>query len=116
VKLFLDENLSVQHAVSLRALGHDALSVIEAGLSGEPDTEVRSFAIESGRVLVTLDADFANILRFPPGGTRGIIRLKIHPPSEEAIRELLLRTLRALREISIQDCLAVARRRDYPYP
>jgi predicted nuclease of predicted toxin-antitoxin system len=108
VKLLLDENLSAQHAVALRALGHDALAVIEAGLSGEPDTAVRSFAIESGRVLVTLDADFANILRFPPRDTPGVIRLKIHPPSEEAIRELLLRTLHTLREISIKDCLAVA--------
>jgi len=66
VKLLLDENLSPQHAAMLRQQGHDAVAVIEAGLSGEPDDKVRAFAIESGRVLVTLDADFANILRFPP--------------------------------------------------
>jgi len=87
VKLVLDENLSSQHAAILREQGYDAISVTEAGLSGEPDSIVREFAIESGRVLVTLDADFANILRFPPAGTPGIIRLKIHPPTQETIRE-----------------------------
>ena len=50
-------------------------------------TQLRAFAIESGRVLLTLDADFANILRFPPASTPGVIRLKIHPQTEEAIRE-----------------------------
>jgi len=77
-------------------------------LSGEPDEKVRAFAIESGRVLVTLDADFANILRFPPTGTPGVIRLKIHPPTEEAIRELIHRTLRALKDVPLDGCLAVS--------
>jgi hypothetical protein len=36
-----------------------------------------------GYRLLTLDADFGNILRFPPAGTPGVIRLKIHPPTEE---------------------------------
>ena len=59
-------------------------------------------------MLVTLDADFANILRFPPAGTPGVIRLKIHPPTEEAIRELLHKTLRALKDPPLAGCLAVS--------
>jgi len=68
VKLLLDENLSQKHAAALRKQGHDAIAVIEAGLCGESDNKIRAFAIESGRILLTLDADFANILRFPPAG------------------------------------------------
>jgi predicted nuclease of predicted toxin-antitoxin system len=87
VKLLPDENLSPHQAAPLRERGHDAIAVTEAGLSEEPDEKVRAFAIESGRILLTLDADLGNILRFPPAGTPGVIRLKIHPPAEEAIRE-----------------------------
>jgi len=108
MKLLLDENLSQQQAAILREQGHDAIAVIEAGLQGEPDSKVREFAINSGRVLVTLDADFANILRFPPANTPGVIRLKVHPPTEEAIRQQIHRTLQALKDTSIVGCLAVS--------
>jgi hypothetical protein len=52
VKLFSDENLSPQHAFELRTEGHDAIAVLEAGLSG-----------------------------FPPERTLGVVRLKVHPGS-----------------------------------
>jgi predicted nuclease of predicted toxin-antitoxin system len=108
VKLLVDENLSPRHALILREKGHDAIAVTEAGLSGESDERVRAFAMETGRVLITLDADFANILRFPPAGTPGIIRLKIHPPIEEAVRELILRTVQVLENTALVGCLAVS--------
>ena len=108
MKLLLDENLSVQQAVTLRERGYDARAVVEEGLAGAADEQVRSHAIGTGRILVTLDADFANILRFPPAGTPGVIRLKIHPPTEEAIRDHLLRTLKALEGTPLEGCLAVS--------
>ena len=108
MKPLMDENLSPQHAMRLRELGHDAVAVVEAGLSGEPDERIRSFAIGSGRILLTLDADFANMLRFPTEGTPGVIRLKIHPPEEAAIRTLIERTVEALGERPMAGCLAVS--------
>ncbi|HEY7333787.1 MAG TPA: DUF5615 family PIN-like protein [Bryobacteraceae bacterium] len=66
MKFLLDENLSTLHAQTVRTLGHDAVSVVEAGLSGADDSMVRSAAEQHGRISITLDADFANILRFPP--------------------------------------------------
>ncbi|MFM2125630.1 MAG: hypothetical protein RL328_2081, partial [Acidobacteriota bacterium] len=78
------------------------------GLSGRPDEDIREYAIAQNRVLLTLDADFANMLRFPPQGTPGVIRLKIHPPSEAAIREQIQRTLAALRDQPLEGRLAVA--------
>ena len=63
MKFLLDENLSPLHAQTLRSLGHDAVSVVELGLSGSADPVVRLAAIESGRILITLDGDFANMLR-----------------------------------------------------
>jgi predicted nuclease of predicted toxin-antitoxin system len=56
----------------LRERGHDAVAAVEAGLAGEPDERIRAYAIDTGRILLTLDADFANILRFPPAETPGV--------------------------------------------
>jgi len=107
VKLFLDENLSPQYAVELRTEGHDAVAVLEVGLSGATDEQVLRFAVENGRVLVTLDADFANVMRFPPERTLGVVRLKVHPATEEGIRQAVRRALLYLQDSDITGCLAV---------
>jgi predicted nuclease of predicted toxin-antitoxin system len=107
VKLFLDENLSPQHAVELRTEGHDAIAVLEVGLSGATDEQVLRFAVQNGRVLVTLDADFANVMRFPPERTLGVVRLKVHPATEERIRQAIRRALLFLQNIDIAGRLAV---------
>jgi predicted nuclease of predicted toxin-antitoxin system len=107
VKLFLDENLSPQHASELRSIGYDACAVLEVGLSGASDEQIRRFAVENGRVLVTLDADFANVIRFPPEHTPGVLRLKIHPPAEESIRQAIRRGLLLLKKVDLAGRLAV---------
>jgi predicted nuclease of predicted toxin-antitoxin system len=107
VKLFLDENLSPQHAAELRADGYDACAVAEVGLSGAPDEQIRAYAIEESRVLVTLDADFAHIIRFPTEHTPGVVRLKVHPPKEQRIRQAIRRALLLLENTNLAGCLAV---------
>ncbi len=101
MKLLLDENLSPRQALRLRDLGHDAVAVIEAGLAGQPDEVVRAFAIETRRILLTLDADFANILRYPPAGTPGVIWFKIHPPTEAAIARQITAVLERVKETDL---------------
>ena len=107
MKLLLDENLSPRHSSELRSQGHDAFTILEVGLSGASDEQVRLFAVKNGRVLITLDADFANVMRFPPAGTSGVVRLKIHPPTEDRIREALRRALLLLLNVDLTDRLAV---------
>lgn len=107
MKFLLDENLSPLHARTVRDLGHDAVSVVEIGLSGADDQDVRVAAIEQDRVLVTLDADFANVLRYPPAETPGIVRLRIHPAIEEAIDTMLRRAIPRIAEISVGGKLVV---------
>ena len=102
MKLFLDENLPPQHRE-----GHDAVAVLEVGLSGATDEQVLRFAVQNGCVLVTLDADFANVMRFPPERTLGVVRLKVHPATEERIRQAIRRALLFLQNIDIAGRLAV---------
>jgi hypothetical protein len=54
-----------------------------------------------------MDADFANMIRFPPKHTPGIVRLRIHPPTEEAIRLALRRAVLLLENIDLTGRLAV---------
>jgi len=108
VKFLFEENLSPSHAARLRGAGYDAVAVIDIGLSGASDPEVRAAAIREGRVLITLDTDFGNILRYPVLGTPGVIWLRLHPPSEIKIRETLGRCLAKLSGVDLTGKLVVA--------
>ena len=107
MKLLLDENLPARLAAELRADGYDALAAVEAGFGGAPDEAVRDFAVGDSRILVTLDGDFSNLLRFPTVGTPGVIRLKLHPPTHEGIVLELRRCLQVLKGVDLRGKLAV---------
>lgn len=107
MKLLLDENLSPAHARRLREAGHDAVAVLEVGLGGASDPEVREFALKERRTLITIDADFSHIVRFPPVGTPGVIWLRPWPPTEATIAMLLDGAVSQLVEISVADKLVV---------
>jgi predicted nuclease of predicted toxin-antitoxin system len=107
MKLLLDENLSPLHVRLLREMGHDATSVVELGLSGAEDSVVRHTAIQAERILITLDGDFANVLRYPPAATPGVIRIRVHPPTEEAIVAALRYAMPRLAGMSLAGKLVV---------
>jgi uncharacterized protein with PIN domain len=62
-KLLLDEMLSGEIAVQLRAKGHDVVAVVEElALLATPDEELLAHAGATGRILVTINVrDFARI-------------------------------------------------------
>ena len=63
MKWLIDEMLPPATAGELNALGHDAFSVAEAGLAGEPDEAVYAEALVQDRVVVTENvSDFAVIV------------------------------------------------------
>lgn len=107
MKFLLDENLSPAHAALLRSMGYDAVAVMEVGLAGASDPAVAAFAVEQGRLLITLDGDFANIIRFPPDRTAGIIRLRLHPPTEGAIERRLRSAIPQLADRDLSGRLVV---------
>ena len=72
----LDENIGQRGANLLGSAGHDVSTVLDEELSGADDSSVLEAAIAERRVLITLDYDFGNVLRFPPEETHGIVILR----------------------------------------
>ncbi len=72
MKCKLDENLGDIGRDVLAAAGHDVATVATQGLSGSDDASLFQVCRAEARVLVTLDRDFGEILRFAPENTAGI--------------------------------------------
>jgi predicted nuclease of predicted toxin-antitoxin system len=75
VKFKVDENLPTAIRDRLRAAGYDALTVLDQALGGASDDRIARVCADEGRVLVTCDSDFGNILVYPPKAHAGIILL-----------------------------------------
>ena len=66
MKFKIDENLPLELAEMLRGAHFDADTIFAEGLRGEADSRILDVCQGEGRVLVTLDLDFANIRAYPP--------------------------------------------------
>jgi predicted nuclease of predicted toxin-antitoxin system len=62
VKFLVDECLPARLIEVLSTYGHDAVHVSECGLNGKPDTEVMALAAAEGRILLSADTDFGELL------------------------------------------------------
>jgi len=73
VKVKLDENLSRYLKEALVSLQHDVVTAIDENLLSQPDTMVAAAARSEGRMLLTLDLEFGDLRKYPPGSHPGII-------------------------------------------
>ena len=46
-------------------------------MAGAEDSEIFAAAVSEGRALITLDYDFAQVLRYPPKNSSGIVVLEL---------------------------------------
>ncbi len=77
MKFKIDENLPIELSELLQRAGYEAMTVPEQHLGGRPDTDIASVCQKEGRILVTLDTDFADIRRYPPQEFSGLIVLRL---------------------------------------
>jgi predicted nuclease of predicted toxin-antitoxin system len=73
MKIKLDENISRHLKPYLQQTDHDVFTTADEGLLGKSDVEVGAAAKAEGMVLFTLDLEFADLRKFPPGTHPGII-------------------------------------------
>jgi predicted nuclease of predicted toxin-antitoxin system len=76
VKLKLDENFSPYLAKLFIDAGFDTETVLSENLSGAADDFLFEKIKKENRCIVTLDLDFANILRYPADEMAGIIVIR----------------------------------------
>ena len=93
MRLLADENIQAVTVRFLQSLGHDVQSVMGAGLKSADDDSVFDHAQAEGRVLLTFNADFADLRELARKNHCGVIRLRVsnqraaylHPVLEKAL-------------------------------
>lgn len=73
----------------LRNLGHDLVTAEEMGLECADDSFLLAKATELNRVFLTRDLDFADLRRYSPASTAGIIVLRMKPATLEPVHLVL---------------------------
>jgi len=102
----LDENLGRRCQGLFRDAGHDVQTVFQESLSGATDRQLYDACRRERRCLVTLDLDFADVTRFAPEKTEGIIVLRpAKNPSSLMLELLIQRCLTALAQIPLEGSL-----------
>ena len=96
MKFKIDENLPAECALVFRAGGFEATTVAEQKLSGADDSVLFERCRSEGRVLVTLDLDFANVQAYPPGSHSGIVVVRSNSQDKATVISILKRTLPVL--------------------
>ena len=98
MKFKLDENLPVEAAVLMNKAGHDAHTVLQEELGGQPDSMISAVCRSEERILITLDTDFCNILSYPPQDHFGIIVIRTLDQSKSSIIGFIEQIITAIKK------------------
>jgi len=93
VKFKVDENLPIELAEMLTLARHDALTVSGQSMQGIADLPLAHVCRQEGRILVTLDLDFADIRAYPPTEFPGFIVLRLGRQDKRHLLEVFRRVI-----------------------
>jgi hypothetical protein len=86
VRFYADENFGYRVVERLRALGHDVLTVQEAGERGGDDARVLAYATAAGRVVLTFDRNDFERLHLADPNHAGLVSCTPDDPDALAVR------------------------------
>ena len=97
LRFFADHCISNFIIQSLTASGHEVFRLKDHLPAESPDSKVIEKAQELNAILLSLNADFADIVAYPPAQFKGIIALQIlnHPEITPRLVQRLTRHLTA---------------------
>jgi len=99
MRFLTDENVYPQIVESIRQLSHDVLDIKEQNLFSISDGDVIKMAQNTGRILITFDKDFSNIIMYPPCQYPGIIVLRL---SRLMIEDAVNQLIEFIRRLSVE--------------
>lgn len=92
----VDENLPVDLAEELCAAGYEADTVDEQRLVGSSDRHLSEICKAEGRILVTLDLDFADIRTYPPETYPGIVVMRLTRQDKPHVLNVFRKALKVI--------------------
>jgi predicted nuclease of predicted toxin-antitoxin system len=110
MRFLLDMPVSPGLADWLAAQGHDALHAATAGLQRASDRELLRRAADEGRLIVTADTDFPQLLALSAEATPGIILFRGGNYTAAEMRQLLQRVLQSVPEQTLARSICVVDR------
>ena len=106
MKLLADHDVYSLTVRFLRGLGHDVRTATEAGMSRSSDANLLKNAHEEGRIFITRDRDFGNLV-FVQAAGGGVLYLRALPSTLEAVHLELGRVLSLYNEEELQGAFVV---------
>lgn len=85
----IDENVPTEAVDLLRQAGWECDTVYDEALGGAEDPQLIDRCRVEGRVLFTIDLDFADIRAYPPSDQVGIVVFRAPKPSRAAVLALV---------------------------
>jgi len=108
MKFKLDENFGARTQQVFQNQGYDVKTVLGQKLQGCSDQRLYEVCCDEKRCLVTLDLDFADITRFPPTKTNGIVVIRVpRQTSFGLLEQMINQFLNALTQMTVEKKLWV---------
>jgi len=107
MKIKLDENISRHLKIVVNQRGHEAITVEDEGLLGKTDVEVGAVAKSEGRMPFTLDVEFSNLRKFPPGSHPGIVLFRPQSMGPLSVNRFVTQFLEGTDLTSLYGCIVI---------
>jgi predicted nuclease of predicted toxin-antitoxin system len=101
-----DEDLPIEIADRLMEAGFDAATILAQGLGGLPDEDIFAKCCEEGRILITMDTDFADMRSYPPASSAGIVVLRLGSQAKAHVLRVTANLIDLLRREPVDRCSA----------
>ena len=106
MKFLLDQDVYAVTTRFLRENGYDVITAYELGLSRAKDSELLKVAAEQGRIFITRDRDYGNLV-FVHGAGSGVVYLRMLPSSMADVHAEMKKVLETYSETELAKSFVV---------
>lgn len=94
MRFLADVGVSLSTVRALRQEGHDAVHLREQGLQRLPDEKILEKARQEGRIILTFDLDFADLLALGLASTPSVVIFRLHDETPASVIPKMMSVIR----------------------